>query len=136
MKKIILVPFVLIAFVANAQKIKSIYVNLYTDSLKKGTYNYINIDGLLSNGSYTPLDSTEITFWASDGKFYGNTLLIDKDFKKEKINIKVTLKENPSITKEFTMYIKRKEDDEHLKTTEELLQDIQNNSKTKSKKRA
>ena len=34
------------------------------------------------------------------------------------------------------MYIKRKEDDEHLKTTEELLRDLQNDSKTKSKKKA
>ena len=31
-----------------------------------------------------PLDSTHIIFWASDGKFYGNTLLIDKDFKKKR----------------------------------------------------
>jgi hypothetical protein len=30
---------------AKAQKVESIYVNLYTDSLKKGTYNYINIEG-------------------------------------------------------------------------------------------
>ncbi|MEO6329764.1 MAG: hypothetical protein ABIO55_12565 [Ginsengibacter sp.] len=109
-------------------------MNLYTDSLKKGTYNYINVDGLLPNGSYTPLDSTDILFWSSEGKFYGNTLLIDKDFKKEKIVIKVTLKSDRSITKEFTMYIKTKEDNEHLKTTEELLEDLQNaNSKRKRK---
>ena len=109
-------------------------MNLYTDSLKKGTYNYINIDGLLSNGSYIPLDSTEIIFWASDGKFYGNMLLVDKDFKKEKISIKVTLRKNPAITKEFTMHIKKKEDDEKLKTTDELLRDIKN-SKTKKRKK-
>ena len=120
----------------DAQKVKNIFINLYTDSLKKGTYNYINIDGLLTDGNYTPLDSTRLNFWASDGKFYGNTLLIDKDFQKDKIDIKVTLKDNPSITKEFTMYIKRKEDDETLKTTEELLKDLQTNSKTKNRKRA
>ena len=132
MKKIFIVAFVLFSSVVNAQKIEKIFVNLYTDSLKKGTYNYINIDGLLPNGNYTPLDSSEVTFWSSDGKFYGNTLLVDKDFKKEKITIKVTLKSNPAITKEFTMYIKRKDDNEHLKTTEELLRDLQN-SKTKKK---
>jgi hypothetical protein len=136
LKKIFVVAFLLFSVLAKAQKIKSIFVDLYTDSLKKGTYNYINIDGLLSSGSYTPLDSTEIIFWASDGKFYGNTLLVDKDFNKEKIDIKVTLRENPAITKEFTMYIKRKQDDELLKTTDELMKELQNNSKTKSKKKA
>src|SRR5204862_5720867 len=73
------IAFILFSGVVNAQKIEKIYVNLYTDSLKKGTYNYINVDGLLPDGSYTPLDSSEMTFWASDGKFYGNTLLVDKD---------------------------------------------------------
>lgn len=117
-----------------AQKVENIFVNLYTDSLKKGTYNYINIDGLLPDKTYTPLDSSAILFWASDGKFYGNMLLIDRDFKKEKVTIKVTLRKNPAITKEFTMPVKRKEDDEKLKTTEEIMREIKN-SKTKSRKK-
>ena len=121
--------------IAKAQKIESIYVNLYTDSLKKGTYNYINVDGLLPNGNYTPLDSTSIIFWASDGKFYGNSLLIDKDFKKDKVLIKVCMKNNPAIAKEFTMFIKKKQDDENLKTAEEFMRDIQNNSKKKTRKK-
>ena len=132
MKKILIAVFILLSGLARGQKIENIFVNLYTDSLKKGTYNYINVDGLLSNGNYIPLDSTDIIFWASDGKFYGNTLLLDKDFKKEKVHLKVTLKKNPALTKEFTMFIKKKEDSEHLKTTDELLRDLQN-SKVKKK---
>ena len=134
MKKYLLFFTIFSATHLKAQKIDSIYVNLYTDSLKKGTHNYINVDGLLSNGNYIPLDSTDIIFWASDGKFYGNTLLIDKDFRKEKVHLKVTLRKNPSLTKEFTMFIKKKEDNEHLKTTEELLEDLQN-AKIKSKRK-
>ena len=136
MKQKLFAAFLLLSSLAKAQKIDSIYVNLYTDSLKKGTYNYINVDGLLSNGNYTPLDSTEIIFWASDGKFYGNSLLIDKDFKKEKVLIKVRMKNNPAIAKEFTMFIKKKQDDENLKTAEELLRDMQNNSKKKTRKKS
>ena len=132
MKKTFIISFLLLPVLIKAQKIENIFVNLYTDSLKKGTYNYINVDGLLSNGNYIPLDTTDIIFWASDGKFYGNTLLIDKDFKKEKVHLKVTLKKNPTLAKEFTMFIKKKEDNEKLKTTEELLRDLQN-SKTKKK---
>lgn len=120
---------------AGAQKIKSIHVNLYTDSLKKGTFNYISIDGLLTNGNYTPLDSTDIIFWASDGRFYGNTLFVDRDFKKDKILIRAILRSNPAVAKEFIMYIKRKEDDEKLKTQEELLEQFQR-SRNKSLKKA
>ncbi|MBL0056604.1 MAG: hypothetical protein IPP31_10530 [Chitinophagaceae bacterium] len=42
------------ALFARGQKVENIYVNLYTDSLKKGTFNYINIDGKLSNGRFIP----------------------------------------------------------------------------------
>ncbi|MEO9020756.1 MAG: hypothetical protein ABI237_12490 [Ginsengibacter sp.] len=108
---------------AKAQKIDSIYVHLYTDSLKKGTYNYINIDGKLSNGRYLPLDTTEITFSSSDGKFYGNSLWLDPKFAKEKVSIKAVLRSNPSLYKEFDIYIKRIPDPTRLKTEEEIMKE-------------
>ena len=93
MKHFILLLTTLCIFkIAGAQKIDSLYVNLYTDSLKKGTFNYINIDGRLSNGRYLPLDSTHLIFTASAGKFSGNSLWIDKDFATEKVIIKVVLR--------------------------------------------
>ncbi|MEJ7585944.1 MAG: hypothetical protein WKI04_00125 [Ferruginibacter sp.] len=108
---------------AEAQKIDSIYVNLYTDSLKKGTLNYINIDGLLSNGRYLPLDSSDLAFSASAGKFIGNCLWIDQDFKYEKVTVKVVLKKSPAVFKQFDIYVKKKPDNEKLKTAEEILTD-------------
>ena len=130
LKRILTAGAICVSLFAKAQRVRveNIYVNLYTDSLKKGTYNYINVDGKLSNGNYIPLDSTHIIFWASDGKFHGNSLWLDKDFKNEKVFIKVVLKENPQLNKEFTMYVKKKPDDEKLLTTEEIL-------KVKSKKK-
>ena len=119
---------ILFSIFAKAQKIDNIFINLYTDSLKRGTYNYINVDGQLANGRYIPLDSTQIIFWASEGKFHGNSLWINKNFDKESVLIKVALRENPKLSKEFTMYIKKKPDDEILPTTEEIL-------KVKSKKK-
>lgn len=116
--------FLLIAFVAKSQKVDSLFANLYTDSLKKGTYNYINIDGKMSNGNYVPLDSTELLFWSNEGKFYGNTLFIDKNFNKESVFIKVVLRKNPRLSKEFTMFIKRNPDNENLKTSDQLLKEI------------
>ena len=121
LRKYLLAPFIFISIHVSAQKVESIYVNLYTDSLKKGTFNYINIDGLLSNGKYIPLDSTNIIFWASDGNFTGNSLWVDKNFNKDKIFIKAALKHNAAITKEFTIWVKKKPDDEILPTSEELM---------------
>ncbi len=118
---------------AKAQKIDSIYVNLYTDSLKKGTHNYINIDGLLHNGRYLPLDSTHIQFSASEGKFVGNSLVVDNNTTAEKITIRAVLRSNPVMFKEFTVWIKKTESGERLKTTEEILRDIQNGAKKKKK---
>lgn len=113
-----------------AQKIESIYANLYTDSLKKGTYNYINIDGKLDDGTYLPLDSTHLIFGASDGKFIGNTLYLSENFSKDFVTIKATLRTNPALCKEFKMYIKKAPDPE-LKTEDELMQEM----KSKSRKR-
>ena len=107
---IIFFQFLLFSITAKSQNIEQIFVNLYTDSLKKGTYNYINIDGLLSNGKYLPLDSTHLSFSSTYGKFYGNSLYIDKACDVDKISITVRMKKIPGLHKEFDMYIKKKED--------------------------
>ena len=129
MKKYLLFVFAVVSFsfAAKAQKVESIYANLYTDSLKKGTLNYINIDGQLSNGKYIPLDSTQLIFWSSAGKFSGNNLWIDRDFAAEKVDIKVTMRNNPALVKEFTIYVKQAPDPA-LKSMDEIM------NKSKSKK--
>ncbi len=131
MKLILLLSFIICGSTATAQKIDSIFVNLYTDSLKKGTFNYINIDGQLSNGRFLPLDTTQLIFSASGGEFKGNSLWIPKDFKTDKISFKVVLKANPTQHKEFEIYIKQKPDDEKLKTNEEIMNDIKRPRKIK-----
>jgi len=111
-----------------AQQVESIYFNLYTDSLKKGTHNYINVDGKLSNGKWTPLTSKEIQFSSSDCKFSGNELIIPNDFATEKVTVKAVLKSNPSLWLERTIWIKKKPDGE-LPTKEEILGDKKNSPK-------
>ncbi len=119
---------------AKAQKIESIHVDLYTDSLKKGTYNYINIDGKLSDGRYLPLDSTDIIFSASDGRFSGNNLWIEPDFRKEKVTIKAVLRSDHSIYKEFTMYIKKIPNPANLKTMDELMGEMDKSKRSRKSK--
>src|SRR3954471_24854448 len=85
---------------ASAQKIDSIYFHLYTDSLKKGFYNYINVDGKMSDGNWQPLDSTQILLLSDAGNFKGNDLFIDSSYKGATVHVKAVLKSNPRIWKE------------------------------------
>jgi DNA polymerase IIIc chi subunit len=136
LKKTILAILLLTAVGASAQTVDSIYVNLYTDSLKKGTHNYINVDGLLSNGRYLPLDSTHLIFEASSGKFVGNSLWIDRNTTEQKVRITVTLRRNKQVSKSFDIYIKQQEATEQLKTADEIINGMQNNTNTKKKRRS
>lgn len=124
MKSLILLVVVIFSFsvVVRAQKIDSIYFNLYTDSLKKQVHNYINIDGKLSNGTWLPLTGKDIAFSSSIGKFEGNSLILDSACTEKKVTIKAVLKSNPGIWREVTVYIKTTADNERLKTLEEVLQ--------------
>jgi len=119
------------AVLAHAQKIDSIYFNLYTDSLKKGTHNYINVDGKTSDGKWKPLTGKEIDFTATYGKFEGNELVLPDQCTVEKLTVKAVLKANPAIWKEITIWIKKKPDPELLPTKEEILNKPQKNSRSR-----
>lgn len=119
---------------ASAQKVDSIFFHLYTDSLKKGFYNYINIDGKLSTGSWTPLDSTHIRLISNTGFFKGNDLFIDSSYKGETVTVKAILKNNPAIWKETTIYIRKRGFNEPLKTNDEIFRDMQRKKTSKRSK--
>jgi hypothetical protein len=106
-----------IAAVAKAQRVDSIYFHLYTDSLKKGQYNYINVDGKMSNGKWLPLTSNEITLTSNHGTFQNNELLIPAFFTPETVTVKAVLKANPAVWKEVVIGVKQKPDPPLLKKT-------------------
>jgi hypothetical protein len=120
-KSLFVSAFIIAGITLKAQDVDSIYFHLYTDSLKKGTHNYINVDGKLSNGAWKPLTAKEIQFSSSVCEFSGNELIIPADFKGDKITVKAVLKSNPVIWKEKTIWIKKKPDPEFLPTKEEIL---------------
>ena len=117
---------------AKAQKIDSIYFHLYTDSLKKGVHNYINVDGKLLSGGWLTLTAKEIQFSSTGGIFEGNDLVLPADFKEEKVTIKAMLKNNPATWKETSIWIKKKPDDEKLPTKDDVFNN--NSSKPRSRK--
>ena len=122
LKQLVLLLLIMAAGMAGrAQQVDSIFFHLYTDSLKKGTHNYINVDGKLSNGRWLPLTNKELDLTASNGKFVGNSLVIDTAFRGEKVTVKAVLKNNTAIWKEIEIYIKKVEVVERLKTVDEIM---------------
>jgi hypothetical protein len=113
--------FLFLCFLSNAQKIDSISFHLYTDSLKKGTHNYINVDGKTSDGKWKPLTAKDLTFTSSYGKFEGTELILPDEPTVDRLTIKAVLKSDPRLWKEITIWIKKKPDNELLPTNEEVL---------------
>lgn len=128
MKRIFLFVCLAIAGMwASAQKIDSIYFHLYTDSLKKGFFNYINVDGKTADGGWYPLTAEEIEFTipSKDTSLYfkSNDLFIDSSYTQETVRVRATLKSNPKIWREVTIYLRKRGFDEPLKTNEEVLEE-------------
>ncbi|MCY7420879.1 MAG: hypothetical protein LH478_03950 [Chitinophagaceae bacterium] len=111
-----------LTFAGKAQKIDSIYFNLYTDSLKKGVHNYINVVGKLSNGSYLPLMNEDLVFKSSAGKWQGTSLIIDSSYTKESVIVYATLKAQPTITKSVIIYMKKNLTEPPLPTEKEIME--------------
>lgn len=116
-----------------SQKVDSIYFHLYTDSLKKGTHNYINVDGKLSNGKWMPLTAKEITFSSTYGEFEGNELILPMECKVEKVTVKAVLRSDPGTWKETTIWIKKKPDNERLPSREDVLKQPATRNKSKGR---
>jgi hypothetical protein len=114
MKKYLLLLLIAGSFTSPilAQKVDSIYFHLYTDSLKKGQHNYINVDGKLSNGRWLPMTSKDVQFVCNEATFQGNELIIPEDFKPEKVTIRAFLKSNLLMVIERTVWIKTVPDPE------------------------
>ena len=126
MKKSILILLILhvFAFDSKSQKVDSIFFHLYTDSLKKGFYNYINVDAKMSDGSWKPLDTSQVKFTCNTGHFLGNDLFIDSSYTGENVRVKAVLRSNPGIWKEIVIYIRKRGFDEPLKDEKELLKEM------------
>ena len=95
---------------ATAQSVQSIHYHLYTDSLKKGTHNYINIDGKMSDGSWKPLTAKEVELQSDYGKFEGSDLILPENTNVKKVLVTATLKSDKQKTKQITIWIKQMPD--------------------------
>lgn len=136
MKKVyFLILFIFSVGLVRAQKIDSLFFNLYTDSLKKGSWNYINVDAKLSNGTYMPLTSEQLNFKVSNGKLQGNSVWIDWEFTDDSVVVEVSLKKDVSVRKSITIWIKKKDEQLNAPLNDSLLQQINDRPKTPKRKR-
>jgi hypothetical protein len=136
MKIYLLILLAFVSFASKAQKVESIHFNLYTDSLKKGVHNYINVDGKLSNGSFYPLMASEVVFSSSAGRWEGNSIIIDSSYQKDSVVITASLKANPSVSKNVVIYMKKSLYEGEIKTEKELLEEWKQEVKNKAKKKS
>ncbi len=111
-KNLILVLFLVTATQARSQQIDSLFFHLYTDSLKKGMHNYINVDGKMSNGRWVPLTGKDLLLTASGGNFVGNELVLPVDYAGELVRVKATLKSDPNKWIEREIWVKQRPDPE------------------------
>lgn len=105
---------------AQHAKPDTVFFNLYTDSLKPGTYNYINVVAKYGD-RYSPLDSNELIFTADTGNFSGNEWYIAENFKGDSIKISVTHRQFPNIQLSQVIYIKKGPSAVRVKTLEEIM---------------
>lgn len=119
---LLLVVVLLISGQLNAQKIDSIRFRLYTDSLKRGSYNYINVEGLYHGGRWLPLDTAQLIFTTSSGTLYGCSIWIPWESRQGKLDVQATLKQDTSQQLFAILYIKTVDDTSGLKTMEDVLQ--------------
>lgn len=131
--QLIVLAMLLCTAQVQGQGITQIVFNLYTDSLKKGFYNYISVDGQYADGRWQPLDSTQLHFKTNTGFFTGNDLFIDSSYHYDSVVVRVSLRSNPKVWKEETIYIRKRGFTELLKTTEEILGEPQPRKKRKQK---
>lgn len=117
---------------ARSQQIDSIYFHLYTDSLKKAVYNYINVDAQMTDGSWRPLTSKDLLFESSYGRWDENNLIIDSAFTGAFVEVKATLKKQPVLTRTIKIYMKVLPDPP-LKTESELKKEWENPGRKKKK---
>ena len=91
-------------------RLKRIYFNLYTDSIKTVLNYYINIEGEYYNGRVLPLDTGRIAITADHGRMAGNEWIAPKLITFEQVTFHAVAKEDPAITSTITVWLKRAKD--------------------------
>ena len=91
-------------------KLKRIYFNLYTDSIKTILNYYVNVEGEYNNGRILPMDAGTITITADHGSMSGVEWIAPKTIDFEKVSFQAVAKDDPGIRADITVWLKRAKD--------------------------
>ncbi len=98
------------SFAAGRPKLRRIYFNLYTDSLKPVFNYYVNVEGQTNDGSYLPLDTNDILLVASWGQMQGNEWVIPKTLLYDSVTFYASSRQNPELKDRITIWIQKWKD--------------------------
>jgi hypothetical protein len=120
MRKMRLIPMVLFVMAFSAcllprnaraeSRLKRIYFNLYTDSIKTVLHYYVNVEGEYSDGRVLPMDTSLIRIIADRGIMSGNDWIAPKQIDFEKVTFHAIAKDDPRINDRVTVWLKRLKD--------------------------
>ncbi|WP_295118718.1 hypothetical protein [uncultured Chitinophaga sp.] len=97
----------------------------YTDSLKRGEYFYVNVEGIYSSGRILPLDTSRIRFTVNGAELHGQDLLLDRnDTMTKEIKVEAVYRLNSDMKINCIIPVKQGPDDPSLliKDVNEVLQ--------------
>lgn len=87
-----------------------IYFNPYADSIKTVLNYYVNVEGEYSDGSFLPLDSSEMILTCDQGRLAGNEWVIPKMLDFQKVTFTVMARENPRLRDTITLWLQKWKD--------------------------
>ena len=95
---------------SNGPKLRRLYFNLYTDSLKPVLNYYVNVEGETVDGNYLPLDTTDILLTASWGQMQGNEWIIPAVLMRDSVTFYASSRQNPALSDRITIWIQKRKD--------------------------
>jgi hypothetical protein len=104
---------------------------LYTDSLKKGTWNYINVEYKFAQGRVVPLTTPQIELKSDRGIWDGNSLWIDWQFPFPYVEVEVRYKSNSVISSKQIIWIRQYDDAMQPSQTDSLLNELNKRNRRK-----
>ena len=91
-------------------RLKRIYFNLYTDSIKTILNYYVNVEGEYRNGRVLPMDAHTITITADHGTVSGVEWVAPKDINFEKVCFRAVANDDSGVNANIVVWLKRAKD--------------------------
>lgn len=135
MKLFFLLLCCLWATVVTGQQVERLYFRLYTDSLKRGSWNYINVEGRLSNGKVVPLSAPALVLTSSAGRVEGNSIWLAWDHAPDSLKVVAFLRQQPGLRDSMVLHLQKVDFQLGAPTQDSLLQELNRRNRVPANKK-